>query len=84
MPPRVKETVIKIVVFSLIVGLLLSFFDIDPTELLASFGETAEKIFGVVADIIEWAVQYILLGAVVVVPIWLIFFLIGKARGKKS
>ena len=71
-------------VFSLIVGLLLSFFDINPTELLAAFGETAEMIFGVVADIIEWAVKYILLGAVVVVPIWLIYFLIGKARGKKG
>jgi len=29
------------------------------------------------------ATKYVLLGAVVVVPIWLIFFLIGKARGKR-
>jgi len=49
---------------------------------LANFGETAQKIFSLVARFIEWSVKYVLLGAVIVMPIWLIFFLIGKARGK--
>jgi Na+/H+-dicarboxylate symporter len=82
MPANIRDTVLKIVLFSFIIGLLLSFFDINPTELLRNFGATAEKIFEIVADIIEWGVKYVLLGAVVVVPIWLVFFAIGKARGK--
>jgi len=84
MPKHVRDTIIKIVIGSFIVGILLAFFDIDPKELMADFGETVQAIFKVVADVIEWGVKYVLLGAVVVVPIWLIFFGIGKLRGKKS
>ena len=84
MSPQVKETAIKLIVASLVVGLFLGFFDIDPRELLADFGETVQKIFSVVASIVEWAVKYLLLGAVVVVPVWLIFFLIGRIRSNKG
>ena len=80
MPANVRDTIIKIVLFSFVIGLLLSFFDVDPAQLLRNFGATAEQIFKIVADIIEWGVKYVLLGAVVVIPIWLIFFAIGKLR----
>tara|TARA_Y100000589_G_scaffold209549_1_gene197601 strand:+ start:496 stop:606 length:111 start_codon:yes stop_codon:yes gene_type:complete len=33
---------------------------------------------------IKWTVKYVLLGAVVVIPIWLVIFLINKARKKPS
>ncbi len=84
MPPKVRETIIKLVVASLIVGLFLGFFDINPRALLADFGDTVLEIFSVVASVIEWAVKYLLLGAVVVVPIWLIFFLIGRMRTRQG
>ena len=84
MPANIRDTLIKLVLFSFVIGLLLSFFEIDPAELLKNFGATAEKVFEVVADIIEWGVKYVLLGAVVVVPIWLVFFLLGRLRGKKT
>lgn len=82
MPTKVRETIIKLVLFSFAIGVILHFFDIDPQSLLARFGDTVEKIFSVVASFIEWAVKYVLLGAVVVVPIWLLFFLFEKMRGK--
>ncbi|MEK9752653.1 MAG: DUF6460 domain-containing protein [Rhodospirillaceae bacterium] len=82
MPANIRDTIIKIVLFSFVIGLLLSFFDVNPAQLLRNFGATAEKIFKIVADIIEWGVKYVLLGAVVVVPIWLIIFAFGKLRGK--
>jgi hypothetical protein len=82
MPSSIRDTIIKLVLFSFVIGLLLSFFDIDPAQLLKNFGATAQKIFEIVADIIEWGVKYVLLGAVVVVPIWLVIFALGKARGR--
>ena len=84
MPPHVRETVVKLAVASLIVGLFLGFFDIDPRELLADFGETVQQIFSVVASVVEWIVKYLLLGAVVVVPVWLIFFLIGRVKRRNQ
>jgi len=82
MPADIKDTLIKILVFSFVIGVLLSFFEINPRELLANFGDTVQQIFSIVARVIEWAVKYILLGAVVVVPIWFIFFLLGKTKTK--
>ncbi len=82
MPANIRDTVLKIVLFSFVIGLLLSFFDINPAQLLRNFGATAEQIFKIVADVIEWGVKYVLLGAVVVVPIWLIIFGFGKLRGR--
>jgi len=82
MPRSVIDTIIKLAVISFCIGLLISFFDINPRELLSNFGETVQDIFAIVARVVEWGVKYVLLGAVVVIPIWLIFFLIGKARGK--
>jgi hypothetical protein len=67
-----------------VVWLLISFFDINPKELLANFGETVQDIFALAVRCIEWSVKYVLLGAVMVVPIWLILLLINKARGKRN
>ena len=82
MPRHIRESLIKVLLASFVIGVLLTFFNIDPTELLENFGETIQSIFEIVARVIEWAVKYVLLGAVLVVPIWLILFFIGKARGR--
>ncbi len=82
MPRHIRESLIKVLLASFVIGVLLAFFNIDPTELLENFGETIQSIFEIVARVIEWAVKYVLLGAILVVPIWLILFFIGKARGR--
>jgi len=84
MPTNVRETIIKLLVLSFVVGILLATFDVDPRQLLANFGETIEEIFAVITRFVEWSVKYVLLGAVVVIPIWLILFLLRKITGKKS
>ena len=76
------STLIKLAIGSLLLGLLLSAFSISPRELLNDLGGTAQAIFEAIASMIEWSVQYVLLGAVVIVPIWLIMFAWGKFRGK--
>ena len=63
----------KLIIASLCVGLVLSFFDIDPVELINDVPETLGQILEVILDIIDWAGKYILLGAIIVIPIWIIF-----------
>jgi len=82
MPKHIGETFIKVMPASFVVSLLLAFFNIEPKEFLEKFGGSIQSIFEIVARIVRWTVKYILLGGVVVVPIWLIFTLIGKARVK--
>jgi len=62
------------------VGLLLSLFDLRPEELLHSLGDNAREIFEAAVDLVRWAIPYILLGAVIVAPIWLVLTLLRALR----
>ncbi len=81
-PRSAAGTVIRLVVLSLVVGAALSLFNITPQGLLQGLGGTAEQILGVAVGAIEWAVPFVLIGAVVVVPIWAILKLMRIARGR--
>ncbi len=83
MPRPIGPTVVKLALASLVVGLLFSFLEIDPRNLLAALGETARDLFASAASVLEWAIQYILIGAVVVVPVWALLALGKAARRKK-
>jgi|ADGO01.1.fsa_nt_gi uncharacterized membrane protein len=80
MPARLLPTVVKLLVLCLVVGLLLTFFDITPKDLLTNFWRTVRNIWQIAVDTAEWAWKYIALGAVVVLPIWLLAFLLKRFR----
>jgi len=83
MPKNILPTVFKLAIGSLILGLLLSMFSVSPRKLLEGLGSTALEIFDIVAGILEWAVEYILLGAVVIIPIWLVVVAWRAFRGER-
>ena len=82
MPPRIGSTIVKLALLSLIVGLVLAKLGITPRRLIEHFGETVQGVFNLAVSSVEWAVPYILLGAVVVVPLWLIRagLMFGRSR----
>ncbi len=79
-----RVPVLKLIVVSLLIGMVLAFFDAKPEELLASLGETVQSNFRVLVSMVEWMVPYILLGAVVVIPIWVIILVWRMVRDKTS
>jgi len=82
MPQNVIGTVFKILIASLVLGFILKFLEIDPKDLLLNFGETIQSAFAWAGEFVAGSVEYVLIGAVIVVPIWLIVFLIGRIKGK--
>lgn len=80
MPARILPTIIKLVLLCLVVGLLLTFFDITPKDLLTNFWRTLRDILQVGIDAAEWAWKYVALGAVVVLPIWLLTVVLKRFR----
>ena len=64
--------IIRILVLSLIVGLVISFFNINPMGILNDTWDTILAVGGLFSGMLDWALPYILVGAVVVVPIALI------------
>lgn len=79
----VVSTVIRLAIWSLIVGFALAFFGIEPKNLVTALGSTVVEIYEIVLSFVQWSIKYILIGAVVVLPIWLVFFFLRMARNRK-
>ncbi len=81
-PGRVLATVVKLFVLSVVVGWAISVLDLS---LEGFFGHLADA-FGTVVDwigwIIGWTLPYAAIGAIVVVPLWLISALLRLTRGR--
>ncbi|MEM7619908.1 MAG: DUF6460 domain-containing protein [Pseudomonadota bacterium] len=63
---------IRLVVLSIIVGIVLSAFGLDPLDLLNSLKILVLRIYELGFSAFDWLLAYFLLGAAIVVPIWLV------------
>ena len=69
-------------VLCLLVGLLLTHFGIAARGILTDTWHTILSVGRLVGDVIQWAVPYTLLGAVVVVPLLLLGFVFRRGGRK--
>lgn len=80
----IVSTVIKLALACFLVGLVLHFFDIDPVRLMRNLPDTVYAVFDLLLGWTRNAVPYIMLGAIVVIPIWLIRVLLRAASRRRS
>jgi H+/Cl- antiporter ClcA len=80
---RVFSTVVKVAVASLIVGTVLAHFGITADQVLKDFGLTPERLLELLRRSLAWALPNLLLGALVIVPVWLLVYLF-RPPGQKS
>ncbi len=78
---RLISTVVKIVIASLIVGVILAYLDISPEAVLRDVGLTPGDIVSYLDRSMRWAVPHIIIGAIVTVPVWLVIYLFRPPRG---
>ena len=71
----------RLILLSILVGVLLSVFGLDPWNIIRSIQTLIRRIWDMGFDAIDWVWRYFLLGAVLVVPIWLIVRLVKAPRG---
>lgn len=67
----IVPTLVKLIVASVCVGIMLAIFGLDPYSLWEDFLGTFVRIWDMGFDLIDWAWKYFLIGAIIVVPIWL-------------
>ncbi|WP_394691853.1 DUF6460 domain-containing protein [Hoeflea sp.] len=77
---RVLSAIIKIGLASLATGVVLSALNISAAELLAEIGLTPENVFELLQQGAAWAIPNIVLGSLVIVPIWLVTYLLRPPR----
>ncbi|MGD9827317.1 MAG: DUF6460 domain-containing protein [Hyphomicrobiaceae bacterium] len=75
-------TIIKLVVMSVVVGIVLAALGIGPSEIYSRLVLIVHRIYDMGFETFEWAFRYFLLGAVIVIPIWIIARLLRLAGGK--
>jgi len=63
---------LRLVILSLIVGVVLAALGFSPFEILDSIRRLAERIYDMGFAAVEKAFRYFLLGAVIVFPVWLV------------
>lgn len=68
----ILPTLFKLIIASVAVGIILAIFGIEPFALWEDFLGTVARIWDMGFDLIDWAWTYFLIGAIIVVPIWLL------------
>ena len=76
------STIFRLIVLSVVVGIVLALFGMSPFELLDTLRVTMLRIYHMGFNAFGWLFQYFLLGAVIVIPIWLITRLWGMMNGR--
>jgi hypothetical protein len=74
--------VIRLVLFSIIVGIVMSALGISPAELPRRLAILGQRVYELGFGAANQLFGYFLIGAVVVVPIWLLMRLFGGRSGK--
>jgi hypothetical protein len=69
-------TLIKVLVASLVTGMILNHFGITPDELIRYTGKTREQLEELARQGFAWALPNVMLGALVIVPVWLLVYLL--------
>lgn len=73
---------IRLALLSIVVGIVLSALDITPANLVHRLQFLIRRVYDLGFGAFEWLFRYLVLGAIVVVPIWLIARLLGgRGRG---
>src|ERR1043165_4418207 len=72
---RLIATLVKVAVASLIVGTILAHFGITADQILKDFGITPERLAEMARQGFAWALPNLLLGSLIIVPVWLVIFL---------
>jgi len=77
---RFVSRVLGFLLLCFVVGVVLAFFGTSPQTIFTDAWGVILGVWGFVVDLLAWAFPYILLGAVVVVPIAVISWVMKAAR----
>jgi hypothetical protein len=73
---------VRLVLLSIVVGFILHTAGIDPQDIFRSLEDLIRRIWEMGLEPLRWLWRYFLIGAVVVVPIWLLIRLTRGLAGK--
>ena len=74
------SVIFRLLLLSILVGVILEALGFDPWNIIESIRRLAQHIWDLGFDAVRYLWRYLVLGAVIVVPIWLVLRLARVAR----
>jgi hypothetical protein len=72
----------RLILLSILVGVILAAIGLDPWNIIESVRRLIEHVWTMGFDALRWLWRYFLLGAVIVVPIWILVRLARVQHGR--
>jgi Family of unknown function (DUF6460) len=72
----VMGVLIRLIALSIAVGVVMAWLDLTPWALIESFRRFLQRVFNHGFDAVRDIAGYFLLGAMIVVPVWLVIRLV--------
>jgi Family of unknown function (DUF6460) len=76
------SVIFRLALLSILVGVILEALGFDPLNIIDSIRRLVQHIWDMGFDAVRFLWRYLLLGAVIVVPIWLVLRLARAPRGR--
>ena len=76
------SVIFRLVLLSILIGVILEVLGLDPWNVIDSLRSLLLHIWDMGFDAVRWLWRYLLLGAALVVPIWLIVRLVRIAKAR--
>src|SRR6266571_4755605 len=76
------SVIFRLILLSILIGVILEVLGLDPWNIIESLKRLVLRIWDMGFDAVRWLWRYLLLGAAVVVPIWLVMRLMRVAKGQ--
>ena len=74
------SVIFRLILLSILIGVILKVLGLDPFNIMRSIQDLLRAIWNMGFDAVLWLWRYFLLGAVIVIPIWLIMRLMSAAK----
>jgi hypothetical protein len=71
----------RLILLSILVGVILAAIGLDPLDIIDSVRHLIAHIWNMGFEAVRWVWRYFLLGAVIVVPIWILVRVAKVPRG---
>jgi hypothetical protein len=72
----------RLILLSILVGVVLAAIGFDPYNIIRSIQLLFRRIWDLGFDVVNWLWRYFLLGAVIVIPIFLLSRIFGAPRSR--
>ena len=72
----------RLILLSILIGVILSALGLDPFDIVNSIERLIRSLWDLGFDAFRWLWRYFLLGAVIVIPVWILMRLFNAPRGK--